>query len=248
MKSKFALVIVALLSVSLVVSACSIPFSRALRGSGEAVTEERPVGSFSVIRLKGAGELILTQGETESLQITAEKNLLPKLSSDTVGDTLTLGFEDSFWRAALIPTRPITYTLTVVDLEKITIEGAGNLEMDGLTTASLAIELNGAGQITIDDIHADSLVVHISGTGNINLSGKAVDQTITIDGAGNVQSENLETTNTSFTINGIGNGTVWATESLNIQINGGGSVGYYGDPRVTQNIQGAGDVNALGEK
>jgi hypothetical protein len=237
-----------LIVMSLAITACRLPIVNVVGGSGVMATESRDVHGFDAVRLDGAGTLKITQGETESLTIEAEDNILPKLKSNVQGDTLILGHQDNFWRNALIPTREITYTLTVIDLTALTFNGAGNLDMGDLETNSLKVEINGAGQVKIDDLTADSLSVRISGTGNVDIGGEVTEQSITIDGAGNVKAGDLQTTSTSVNFNGVANATVWATESLDVSINGGGSLNYYGSPSVSQYINGAGNITNMGEK
>ena len=233
---------------SFMLSACSLPFINVVRGSGNLTSESRQVSGFSAVRLDGAGKLLLTQGETESLTIEAEDNILPELNSTVQGDTLVLGFQDNFWRQTVIPTRTITYTLTVKDLSKVTFNGAGDLEMDDLNTGSFSITINGAGQASVNNLNADSVNIQISGTGNIQLAGEVTQQHIIIDGAGNVQTGNLQSASATVNVNGLGNATVWATETLDVTINGGGTLGYFGAPNISQNINGAGNINSLGNK
>jgi len=47
---------------------------------------------------------------------------------------------------------------------------------------------------------------------------------------------------------GRGAAVVWATQNLDVNISGVGSVSYYGDPTVTQVISGLGSVQHLGDK
>jgi len=193
-------------------------------------------------------EMWVIQGEVESLEIEAEDNILPELTSDVRGSTLVLGYQEKFWRKSVIPIKEIHYILTVTDLTQITFNGAAVLEMETLETPSLAININGAGQVTIGDLTADSVSVTIKGTGSVSLSGEVFTQSIEIDGAGNVRNDDLRTSTTSIEVNGLGNAKVWATESLDIKISGGGVLDYYGSPTVTQDINGAGDINNLGDK
>jgi hypothetical protein len=58
----------------------------------------------------------------------------------------------------------------------------------------------------------------------------------------------LGTSSTTVDINGLGNATVWATETLDISIDGGGNLRYYGLPQITQDINGFSDIDNLGEK
>ena len=248
MKTKKLLSILAVILTTVSLTACQLPFINVIRGSGNLISETREVSSFSEIRLDGAGRLFITQGTDESLEIEAEDNIIGELTSEVQGDTLVLGYQDKPWATTVIPTNGITYTLTVVDLTGITFNGAGDLELSSLDTSSLAVEINGAGQMDIDALRADNLSVLIAGTGTISVGGQVSSQDVIIDGAGNYQAGDLETVSTSIEINGIGNGTVWATDSLEINIDGGGTLNYYGTPSVTQDINGLADINNRGEK
>jgi hypothetical protein len=248
MKTKHLLTLSILLITSLLLSACGLPFVNIVRGSGNVVTESREVSGFNQIDLVGFGQLIITQGETESLEIEAEDNVLEQLTSDVDGDTLTLGIKDPSWRKNVIPTEPVIYRLTVIDLLGITINGAGDLDIDALDTDSFELRINGAGNIEIDNLSTGSLLVKINGSGNIEISGSADSQDISFDGAGNYDGSDLQTSDTVVEFNGVGNATVWATETLDVTINGGGDLSYYGNPSVTQDINGAGEITNLGEK
>ena len=52
---------------------------KSLTGSGNIVTEDRPVSDFDQIVLTGLGEMIITQGDTESLTIEADDDTPPLL-------------------------------------------------------------------------------------------------------------------------------------------------------------------------
>jgi Putative auto-transporter adhesin, head GIN domain len=64
------------------------------QGFGQIGNESRQVSGFSKVELNGSGELTIEQTGTESLTISAEDNLLPKLSSEVSGDTLVLRQEE----------------------------------------------------------------------------------------------------------------------------------------------------------
>ena len=248
--NKKSIFLIPLLILSIfILSACQfLPWFGARRGSGNLTTESRQVSGFDAIRLDGAGRMEITQGTTPSLEIEAEDNLISLLTSEVQNNTLVLGYHERGWRRTIIPTRPINYTLTVTDLSSLVLNGAGDIRIHSLQTDSLLIEINGAGNIVIEDISTDNLIVTLAGTGSINISGVVSDQVINIDGAGNYQGADLQTLSTSININGLGNGTVWATETLQVTIAGGGNVSYYGAPQVTQEITGLGQVRNLGDK
>jgi hypothetical protein len=248
MKTNKFLAISALLLLSMTLMACSVPFINIVRGSGVLATETREVSDFDSVQLNGSGKLLITEGEIASLSIEAEDNLLSSLTSSVVGNTLKLGYEDRFWQKTLLPTQTILYHLTVPNLEAVTLNGANSLEMESLTTDVLVITLNGAAQVKIDGLTAETLDVQLNGTGGVEISGVVTTQVLGIDGAGTIQNGNLMSSTTSIEANGLGIATVWATDSLNISFNGGGTLNYYGEPAIIQNINGAADINHLGAK
>jgi len=248
MKKNTYIIPLLILSVFILTACQFLPWFGARRGSGNVTTETRPVSSFDAIRLDGAGRMVITQGSTPSLEIQAEDNLISMLTSEIQEDTLVLGYQERLWRRTIIPTRPIQYNLTVTDLAQLTLNGAGDIEIQSLQTDTLVIEINGAGNIVIEDLSAENLTVNLAGTGSIKATGAVSTQVINLDGAGNYQGSDLQTQSTSIKISGLGNGTVWAAETLQVTIAGGGSVSYYGSPQVTQEITGLGEVRNLGEK
>lgn len=251
MKKKHFLNLSILIIVGFLLSACQIPFVNVsvIRGSGDITSESRDVEPFNEIRLEGAGQLVITQGDTQSLEISAEDNIMEELTSEIVGDTLILGYRDQSWRRTVIPTEVIRYEVNVTNLVNITLNGAGEVTMEDLETDSLEIAINGAGRIEINELTGvENLEVNITGAGTIALAGEADNQSITIDGAGNYRAGDLHAATTEIEINGLGNATVWTDETLDIAINGAGNLTYYGTPDVTQNITGAGDIDNRGEK
>jgi Putative auto-transporter adhesin, head GIN domain len=211
MRSRVAL---ALLAVVLLVPACSVT-----RGSGQLATESRPVSGFTKVELSGMGELAIEKTGTESLTISAEDNILPRLTSEVSGDTLTLGAKPN---TSIVPTKPITYSLTVKDLTGLAVSGSGSIHVPNLTTAALSIELSGSGTITA--------------------SGTVNDQDLEISGSGHYQAEQLMSKTTKAVISGSGTASVVATDVLDVKISGSGTLTYSGNPQIKQEISGSGKL------
>lgn len=205
---------VALLAVLLLVTACSVT-----RGSGQLATESRPVSGFTKVELSGTGELTIEQTGTESLSISAEDNLLPRLTSEVSGDTLTLGTEPN---TSIVPTQPITYSLNVKDLTGLVVSGSGNIQVPNLTTTALSIK--------------------ISGSGTITAGGTVNDQDLDISGSGHYQAEQLPSKTVKAAISGSGTASVVATDALDVKISGSGTLTYSGNPQIRQEISGSGKL------
>lgn len=243
MKYRFGILAVALL----VLVGCGVNLGFT-RGSGNVISESRAVSNFNRVALAGMGDLSITQGDTESLTIETDDNLIPLITTRVNNGTLTIGIDTSRGTISIIPSRLIKYTLQVKNLDSIQLSGAGNITMPALKSGALTIGSSGAGNINLSQIAAQSLNATVSGVGNIVLSGQVETQEASLSGLGNYNAADLKSTTSSMTISGAGSATVWAAQSLNIQISGAGSVSYYGSPQVNQKISGAGSVKSLGNK
>lgn len=247
MKKPFLILAGVLVLVSL---ACSfnvnlpkININKTLEGSGIMITQERTVSGFDSVELRGFGDLTIKQGSSESLTIEAEDNVIDKLTSEVVNGRLILSNDDNFTFSSL---EGIHYTLTLIDLKQVNLTGLGSIDMDGLKTQNLEISESGSGNLILHNLDAQSLDIVIGGLGSVELDGTAPDQAIKITGAGNYSGADLESARAQVTVSGLGNATVWATESLNVKISGTGNVEYYGNPQLTESVTGLGRVKSKG--
>jgi Putative auto-transporter adhesin, head GIN domain len=204
----------ALFAVVLLLAACSVT-----GGSGQLATESRAVSSFSKIDLSGGGELTIQKTGTESLSISAEDNLLPRLTSEVSNDTLILGTKPN---TTILPQQPITYTVTVRDLTGVAVSGSGNIRVPDLTTTALSISISGSGTITVN--------------------GTVDDQDLEISGSGAYEAAQLTSKTVKADISGSGTASVLATNVLDVEISGSGTLTYSGNPQIEQEISGSGKL------
>ena len=247
MKNYF--VITTLLIISLLLVGCQIDIpnsSTTIYGSGKVITENRSVSNFKNITISGMGDMLITQGETESLTIEAEDNIVAIIKTEVKDDTLTIGFTQN--NINLHPTQPIKYTLAVKALDNLRISGAGNINIPALKTDKFVLKISGAGNVKIDKLEATDLTMILSGAGNASVSGQVTSQTIELTGVGNYGGRELSSQTANVLLSGAGNATVWAQKNLEAKISGFGSVNYYGSPEVTRKISGAGNIKNLGSQ
>jgi hypothetical protein len=242
MYKKSLLLVLLLFVVLLSVSACDATLTR---GSGAYITEAREVSNFDSIDLSGSGEVIVTQGEGESLTIETDDNVMEHVKAEVSGGTLKLGFEDGL--NLVSPTRLI-FTVGVNDLSSVRITGSGDVESDRIETDRLETTITGSGDVQIAELTADEVKARITGSGDIDLAGEAATQDVTISGSGKYRAGDLRSEKAEVSISGSGNATVWATETLDVSISGSGDVNYYGRPAMNTSGGGSGDVTGLGEK
>ena len=226
----------ALLAVlALITAACSDIIGE--RGSGNLITETREVSGFDAIDLAGEGRLDIVFGDTETLVIEAEDNLMPLLTSEVEGGTLVLGSTES-----IDPTEDIVYSVTAVGLDRIRLSGSGDIVAPDAEGTRMTIELTGSGSVFLTDMDVDTVDAEISGSGDIELSGVAAQLEAAIPGSGSLNAEALSTDEADVSISGSGDAVVNVSEQLVADISGSGSIEYVGSPTVDSNVSGSGSI------
>ncbi len=215
-----------------------------VRGSGNVISETRKVSGFDSISLEYPARVLISQGNTESLKIEGEDNVLPGLKTEVKNNDLRIFYKTDGGKH-VNATKLVVITITVKDLKAVNFSSAGDLTIDGLNTENLDISLSGAGNIKVNDVTTKELSVNLSGAGNMSASGTSDDVSLNISGFGDFNGRQLQSNNDSVSISGAGSATVWAEKDLSVAISGAGSVSYYGSPAVTKQISGVGSVNHL---
>lgn len=242
MNGRYTKIIILLIVGIFLITACGANY---IQGSGNVAKEEREVSGFDRIDMSGYGEVIITQGNAESLTIETDDNLLEYIESNVRNNTLYLEFTDN---TIPDPSGTITYRLNVINLEALELSGAGSFRVQSLDTPNLGITFDGAGKIDLDSLIADEVSVQINGAGDINFAGKVGKQDIHIKGAGKYSAPDLQSDQASVQIEGVGKVVIWVADTLTVKIDGAGNIDYYGSPSVTQDIEGGGSIHSLGEK
>jgi len=220
----------------------------AIAGSGVIKTETRQVSGFDAISVDFPADVNVMQGKSEALEIEADDNLLPQLSTEVRNGTLYLENTERNWRERVSPSRPVTVTITVVELNQVRFPTAGKMSIEELKTDSLDISVSGAGDVTLTKLDVGNLDINLSGAGNINADGTIENLQVRISGLGSFDGSDLQSQDADVAISGAGNATVWTERHLGASISGAGSVNYYGSPNVNEHISGVGSVRKVGDK
>jgi predicted small secreted protein len=229
-----------LLAGAMLLSACGFGM---IRGSGKVVEETRPVSGFDSIASSGSGDVIITQGDQESLKVEAEENLMRYIRTEVRGNTLHI-FMDPSGAFALQPTKPMKFYVSLKQLNGLALSGSGTMKSEKIETADLDINASGSGNVVINDLKADTVKIDLSGSGETTLKGEAATQKMVLSGSGRCENDKLVTRDTSVDASGSGGASVNVSDTLNVNLSGSGSVDYTGTARVTQHVSGSGHVSS----
>jgi tellurite resistance-related uncharacterized protein len=216
--------------------------------SNNIISENRDVSGFSAIEFSTFGKLNIVQGDTESLNLSGPDNLVPEITTTVNNGTLVIKTRDNISVTTLSGDRMLTFTIVVKDLTSLDLSGAGDVQVETLSSPSMDLSMSGAGRVRMNQLTTNNLQVDLSGLGSLDISGNASQATIDISGAGGVNASDLKLQTASINISGLGSATVWVTDQLSGEISGAGSVSYYGSPQTSTSSSGLGQFKSLGSK
>ena len=233
-----ALIVIA----TIVLSACS---TTTVRGSGNVVEESREVSDISGVNLATIGDLTIAVGDTESLRIEAEDNLMEYFETTVRNGKLRIEIQDNI---KLETTKPVRYYLTVTGLDTIEISSAGNIEAPDLEAEEFSITISSAGDLEMGELNADTLEIDIGSTGNLDIAGgKVKSQDISIGSTGNYTAQGLASDEADVRLSSTGSATIWVRDNLKANLSSSGDVRYRGDPTVDATTSSTGEVTPIGD-
>jgi hypothetical protein len=212
-------------ALTLTLAACgdiSISFNDGdskVKGSGVKATETRAVAAFTAIEATGIGSLKLRVGESDSLKITADDNLLPLIKSEVKNGVLVLST-----KGASSSKNGIIFEATANTIKRLENSGTVSMDAGGFAGGELVIVCSGVGSVTLAG-RVDSLKAELSGVGSLSADGLSADR--------------VETN-----LSGVGSANVRAEKSLNGNVSGVGSLTWKGTATdVSTNVSGIGRVS-----
>jgi hypothetical protein len=195
------------------------------------------LGSFSKIYLNGGYEVELIQGNEESVTIVTEKEILNKVKAEISDGLLEINSEKE------ILVHKVKLIIKFKNIEELKIDGGMSLKSNQpIQVESLILKVNGGADIKLN-LSGKSLELNLAGGTNIEVKGNVGNLDIMLGGAGNISADMLEAENVKVEIDGAGYAKVWATKSIDAQLNGIGAIEYLGNPaNVKTGISGIGSI------
>lgn len=241
-KTRHMMILALIVLTIAMLSACS---TQTVRGSGNVVEDSREVSDVSGVALATIGDLEIEVGDSESLRIEAEDNLLEHLETSVRNGKLRIETRDTI---RLDTTKPVRYFLTVTGLDTIEISSAGNIEASDLAAEDFSIKISSTGDLSMGELNANSLEIDMSSTGKLDIAGGAVEsQNIDISSTGSYSAEELASSEADVRLSSTGSATIWVSDNLKANLSSSGDLRYRGNPTVEATTSSTGDVIPIGE-
>jgi hypothetical protein len=213
-----------------------------MKGNGNKTSQEKNIGNFTGVSASGSMDIIVTDGQTHSLRIETDENLIDYLVVKNDNGVVHVYTKDGY---NLNPKTGIKVYATAPSFSRLEVSGSGKIKSNGkIKSDGLRTEVSGSGDIILD-IDTPTIEANIAGSGSATLSGATRDFSASVSGSGDIKCYNLLSEHTEIDIAGSGNAEVYASKSLDVDVSGAGDVRYKGNPSVKQNIAGAGSVRKM---
>lgn len=201
-------------------------------------TKTYKLDKFSEIYIEGGYRIHLIQGDENKVVVKAnDSDVFDYLQVKQWNDELRIDIEPDH-----IELDRIALYITFKEMDKLHIEGGVKLFTDGyLDLKDFDMYVGGGAKIEMN-MKADE--VKIVGEGGVlfELDGIAKSLEVNLSGAGHVDADDFKVKDATVKIEGVGTGSVHATETLYARIEGVGKVSYKGNPDVTKDVDGLGSV------
>ncbi len=213
-----------------------------IHGEGDVVKQELKLASFHGVSLGFHGDIFITQGSPQKVEVEAQQNIIDNIKLDVKSGVWRVNFRDNVKNA-----KPVKVYITMPELTKAYVSGSGNLESTGKFTGLGHLEtgVSGSGNVKLD-VEAQSVGGGISGSGKVELKGSAGSMDMGISGSGDIHAKYFEVDKIDISISGSGSAYVFVNESLEASISGSGNIRYRGDAaKVKARVSGSGNVREM---
>jgi Putative auto-transporter adhesin, head GIN domain len=216
-KPKLAAVVVAVLILSIAISACGVSVAE----DGKHEVRSRDVAPFSRIEVRGSTEVTVEHGRHAALRLVGGTDRVDDLRTWVEGGTLVVEQED---------------TSGTIDI------GGDRARVVARVPAVEAVRIGGSGKVVLRDLHGPRLATTIQGSGEVRAGGQVERLRSRIDGSGTLRPAALRAGNAAVAISGSGSADLRSTERLHAEIDGSANVTYAGEPAITEDISGSGRI------
>ena len=150
----------------------------------------------------------------------ADSNLLGRVTTRVRSGKLVIGTTPG----SLSAKSPMFVAVSVPSLDRLRLQGAGNISVTGINSRTLTVAL--------------------PGSGNIDAGGTTTKLRVTISGEGTALLRQLIADDAKAAVSGDGTIMLTATNRLSARISGTGAILYGGNPRhVAQRVTGSGAIS-----
>lgn len=197
-----------------------------VKGSGKVISIERKIEPFSELKLNGVFNVMISQGEKESLTIEADDNLVDLIESTKDGDTLIVKQKN---KSNFKPTKFNIY-ITIKEIKTLELDIVGNVVTNTfLNLKDFNLSTQNVGSLKMD-FNCENFIANINSVGDITFKGSSSVSDIKNASVGNINSLDFISDKLFLQNNCVGKVEVNVNKEFTLTSNGVGDILYKGNP------------------
>jgi len=205
--------------------------------NGDIITQQRTVSPFSKLEASSGVNVIIKQGDTFNISVTADANNIDKIKTTISQNTLNIRVDHS---ARLGNSKVV---VTVPNLKSIRASSSANVKSDGdLIFDKLEIEASSGADIKLH-LMCKLITSNCSSGSAIHLIGKTVVLVANASSGADLLASSLIAENGKITAESGSEAKVNVTGEAEFNASSGGDIKYYSQPEhVYKNTSSGGDI------
>ena len=217
--------------ISLFITALLIGFT-ALAGNTDK-TETRNVSNFKGVDVSAGIDLYITMGETESVKIVADDDIIEKIITEVKDGVLHIYVKQNGWFNWSGNETRKAY-VTIKELNRIEASSGSDVNSENtLKGEELKINVSSGAEVEVE-VYYKNLDVNTSSGSDAKLSGKVKNLRASASSGSDINAKELESVTCKASASSGSDVTVSVSEELNASASSGADVNYYGNPSVKE--------------
>ncbi len=214
-----------------------------VKGNGQLKKETREVGSYTALASQGSMDVDITYGNSNSITVEADENLLPYIETSVENGKLTIKSKKGI---NLKTNSKLIVYVTMAKINSLQQSGSGNINGSGAFTSDgkTDVGVSGSGNLKLSFDSFKDIDLSVSGSGNVDLkSGNTNSLSAKLSGSGNIDCSSVSSKDVDAKVSGSGNIKVYASNSIDAKISGSGNIFYKGGAQnISSKVAGSGKV------
>jgi hypothetical protein len=232
--------LVTMLVVLFSTTSCFIDGFTGIRGNKNVISESRTINSkFNEIDIQQGIKLYLTQGNSNSLKVEADENIMELLVTEVKNNQLKIYFKKNVYKAKARNVYLTTNAISSIDAS------SGSYVKSENTWQSTNLQINtSSGSSVRFHVNADEISCSASSGSNIRLYGKTDNLSVKASSGSSIDADELNSVDTYAKASSGASINVNVSGKLTAKASSGGDVDYEGNPTtIDKDTSSGGSVN-----
>lgn len=233
-----------------------------VEGNGKVKEENRAIVGFTGITVSEGINVKVEMGESESVRVETDENLLDILKTEKSGTTLKIYLSKNVGHSTVLNVYVNAKTISklkassagriavIGDVEsdqfKFDASSSGHIELRSVTGQVCSINTSSAGVVAFKALQAQNTDVNVSSSGRVEISsGTTADATLEASSGGSIKMINVKSTTCNANTSSSGFISIEVSEKLKAKASSGGEVRYKGDCKVDADVSSGGKARKV---